>query len=337
MNIPTPGIMTTPHDNNEGQRPPLIDEDGVMRIDNSSLEHFTSCSRSAEYYLVDGREPVRDRIAPRFGGAWHIVLEIYYEKFWPMQMNQFPVFLEAVRAELVPYFQRFPTPPDDYRTLRFLEDSLVTYVSYSEMFDDFELLSLPNGKLIEQYFEFPLGEVAFNSVYMGRRYGVIKVLWCGRIDLGIIRLGDKRIMDHKTTSMLGSNFYAEFMNSSPMLGYTWALEQIIEEPVAGLYLNALGIRKPSRSGIQFEVQRRTYDYDKERLEEWRYNTLVLVSDFLSHLDRGFFPQEFKWCVGKYGPCKYLDVCSMPPSQRDAVLLSNTFEKVTWTPKLGTRQ
>ena len=337
-------IINRPHDNNEGDRPALIDEDGVMRIDNNSLEHFTSCSRSAEYYLVERRHPKADRVALRFGGAIHIAMELLYRDFGGRPKN-YAEFFEACRAELIPYFDRFPPPPDDWRTLKYIENNIISYVGYAEVFDDFEVVKIPrhlgqfdvSELMIEKYFEYDLGEVEFNGHYNGKYYTKVKVLWTGRIDMIISRLARKWIMDHKTTTIIGNNFFCEFMNSSPMLGYTWAAQKMIGEPVAGLYLNAIALRRPTKTGVQFEVQRKSYEYDAERLEEWQYNTLILVSDFLSHLDRGYFPQEFKWCVGKYGPCKYLDVCSMPPSQRQSVLDSNTFEEVTWNPKHGTRQ
>jgi PD-(D/E)XK nuclease superfamily len=338
MNIPTSHpIPLVTHDNNEGVLAPLIDANGVMRIDNSSLEHFTTCARSAEYYIVERRQPVAERVALRTGGAVHILMEIFYRDFQG-RAPHYGKFLEACREVLQPYFLKYPPPPEDHRTLAYLEEHILSYVGYAEMLDDFDVVRLSDGQpAIEVYFEYDLGEVEFNSEYLGTRYDKIKVLWCGRIDMIIKRLGQYWIMDHKTTSVLGPNFFAEFMNSSPAMGYTWAAQKIIGQPVAGLYLNAIALRKPSRSGNQFEIERRSYLYDVERLEEWQYNTLILVSDFLSHMDRGFFPQEYKWCVSKYGTCKYLDVCSMPPTQRSVVLESNAFENVTWNPKHGTRQ
>lgn len=329
-------IPQTRHDNNEGTRPPLIDADGIMRIDNSSFEFFTTCARSAEYYLVDRRHLAAERVALRTGGAVHIIMEILYRDFGgkPTDWNE---FIQTCKASLFPYFEKYPPPPDDYRTLNYILDSMYTYLGFADLMDDFEIISGPSGPLIEQYFEYELGEVEFNSTYQGKYFGKIKVLWTGRIDMIIKRLGDYRILDHKTTTILGPNFFAEFMNSSPTIGYTWAAQKILNAPVAGLYLNAIAIRKPSKTGIPCEVQRRSYDYDKERIEEWHYNTLVLVSDFLSHLDRGYFPMQSKWCVGKYGPCQYLDVCTMPPSLRHGILQSNTYEAVTWNPKHGTNQ
>ena len=93
--------------------------------------------------------------------------------------------------------------------------------------------------------------------------------------------------------MLGANFFAEFMNSSPAMGYTWAAQHILGEPVAGLFLNAIALRRPSKAGVQFEVQRRSYDYDAERLAEWQYNTLTLSPISLVISTGAFSP----WSIG----------------------------------------
>ena len=201
------------------------------------------------------------------------------------------------------------------------------------MLDDFEIVNFADRQAGHSlYFELPLGEVDFQSTFQGRHIDKVKVLWTGQIDAIIRRFDVLRVMDHKTTTMLGANFFAEFMNSSPAMGYTWAAQHILGDKVAGLFLNAIALRRPSKAGVQFKVQRRSYDYDAERLAEWQYNTLTLVSDFLSHLDRGFFPMEYRWCVGKYGACKYLDVCSMPPAQRERRAAWEHFRECTGNPK-----
>ena len=102
------------------------------------------------------------------------------------------------------------------------------------------------------------------------------------------------IMDHKTTTILGENFFADFLNSQQTIGYTWAAQQLIGKPIEGLYLNAIAIRKQTKTGTPFEVHRKRFPYEQERIAEWTHNTLTLVSDFLSHYDRKFFPMETKW-------------------------------------------
>jgi hypothetical protein len=330
-------ITAKAHDNNEGTRPPLIDAEGVMRIDNTSLEHFCVCARAAQYYLVERREIRADKVALRFGGAWHIVMEILYRDH-NGRPKDYQEFFEQCQEALLPYFEKYPPPPEDYRTWKFLSEHIMSYVGYANVFDDFEVITLAIGEpAIELYFEYDLGEVDFDGMWEGRHLEKVRVIWTGRID-AIIRREEKLwIMDHKTTAVIGPNFFSSFLNASAPMGYTWAAQRMLGEEVSGLYLNAIGVRRPTKTGVPFEVQRQMFTFEPERLEEWHYNTLTLVSDFLSHLDRGFFPMETVWCVNKFGPCKYLDVCSMPPAHRQAMLDSNSYEDVTWNPKEGTRQ
>ena len=74
INIPVASSPEEP----KAPRPPLINEHGVMRIDNSSLEHFTTCARSAEYYLLNNRQLNRSKSALNFGSAIHECLELLY-------------------------------------------------------------------------------------------------------------------------------------------------------------------------------------------------------------------------------------------------------------------
>jgi hypothetical protein len=296
-----------------------------MRIDNSSLEHFATCARSAEYYLVRNKELNRSKAALSFGGLMHELLELRYTHLGYPQADLITIASEIVaKAPAV--------EEDEWRTPERALNTFIAYLAASE-FDDFTILKNGEGKpQVEIYFELPLGEVEYDDAYNGTHFDKIKVLWCGRIDLLVASDGKTWIMDHKTTTMLGETFFADFENSQQTIGYTWAAQQFLGTPVAGLYLNALAIRKPSKSGVAFERHTKRFPYDQSRLVEWQYNTLTLVSDFLSHLSRQYFPMQSKWCVGKYGKCPYFDVCTMPAEQRETMLTSNFYRDVTWTPK-----
>jgi hypothetical protein len=47
----------------------------TMDIDNTSLEHFAVCARSAQYRLVESREGTANMAAKIYGSAKHIYLE----------------------------------------------------------------------------------------------------------------------------------------------------------------------------------------------------------------------------------------------------------------------
>lgn len=352
-------------------RPLLIPIPGTANdfqfsIDNSSLERFTSCSRSAEYYIVNRREASTPAPALAFGKAIHSALELKYKyELTPaVKQRQLEIVTQA--------FQDNPVPVDDHRTLDRAMDVVSKYDKKYPV-ELFEIAEHPLTKepCVEMKFELKLGKVEVNDwvpvwptldlkdpnlqlatnqcgnsemfelgkagpklerdeithVYIGTVY----VLWTGRIDLIVRMDGLLWIMDHKTTQMMGPQFFEDFVLSNQTVGYAWAGQQIIQEPIAGFVLNALCVRKPTKTGTATEFERRRFLYEQEQLDEWHENTLVLVSDFLHHLARGYFPMETKWCFGKYGRCQYHSVCTQPKKDRELALGSSDFRNVTWSP------
>lgn len=330
---------------------PVPDEPNnyILAIDNSSLETFNVCSRYAEYYLVAGREPAIPSPALVFGGALHKGLEIIYR-----HGNNDDSRILASRA-ITDYFIDKPVDPDDYRTPALCLDVFAQYL-VTHPVELFTVLTDEKGPWVERSFRLPLGEISLDKRIKYRpeqlltaqptwmdstQWGAadsfqvnhIYILWTGRIDLMIEWDGLFWVLDHKTTSRGGESFYEDFHMSQPAIGYAWAGEQLLGKPVKGLVLNAFENHKPTRTGKGLVLNRRRYEYTPEQRAEWEHNTLTLVSDFLHHLARGFFPMETKWCFGKYGKCKYFDVCRMPAGEQRRVLLNSPiYRNVTWSPE-----
>lgn len=342
---------------------PGTSNDFQFSIDNSSLERFTTCARAAEYYIVNRRELSVYSAPLAFGKAIHSALETKYLHQGGSR--------EAVRQrqleQVVHEFQDNPIPVGDHRTLDRAMDVVERYDKAFPV-EPFSVITHPvtGEKCVEMRFEKELGKIEINDwvpiwpsldlnlpglklgyihssgnmvtnfpsntlvathVYIASVYA----LWTGRIDMIVEMDGLNWIMDHKTTQMMGPQFFAEFQLSNATVGYAWAAQQILGQPIAGLILNALCVRKPSRTGTSTEFGRERFFYTQDQLEEWHNNTLVLVSDFLHHLRRAYFPMETKWCFAKYGKCPYHDVCSMPAKDRKEILASSQFKSVTWNP------
>lgn len=328
---------------------PNSQNDFQFSIDNSSSERFTTCSRSAEYYIVRRREVAAPAPALAFGKAVHSGLEIKYKYELTPAVKQRQ--LELVTKA----FQDNPVPEDDHRTLDRAMDVIEKYdKKYPVELFDVATHPLTLEPCVEMKFELPLGKIEVNDwipvwttlninddqlklrwngetqqheVYISSIY----VLWTGRIDMIVRMDGLLWVLDHKTTQMMGPQFFEDFKLSNQTVGYAWAAQQIMELPIAGLILNALCVRKPTKTGTPTEFERRRFLYDQEQIHEWHENMLVLVSDFIHHLARGYFPMETKWCFGKYGRCQYHDVCCAPAKNRDELLGSNDFKDVTWNP------
>lgn len=310
--------------------PELPIVDGHFLIDNSSLEYYTTCRRSYEYHTLHRRVLAESRSALAFGGLIHRCLELRYA--WESTTGQNPLdtaFDEIERQQVAiieDHFRDTPVSEGDHRTAALAHEVVLLYNKYY-VNEPFEILKDTTGKpLVEVPFALTLGTLEFQ----GRP---IVVVWTGRLDAITRWTADNKVvhMDHKTSSIGGDRFFNDFLNDQGQIGYAWALQKILQMRVEGFCINALFIRRPTATGSSIEFKRRKYPLDSERIDEWQFNTLSLVSDVLRDYDRKFFPMESKWCNGKYGQCPYLDVCTVPPLGRRAMLYSGLYRDDDWSP------
>lgn len=300
---------------------PLVDGDTLV-IDNSSLETFSTCPRQSQYTIIDRLRSTAERPALRFGGIVHKALAHRYFSKVPM-LEQTPELTMEMIGIMAQEYSTWTPPEDDHRTFDYASRLIEKYgVEYR--YEPFDVVTLPNGKpAVEIPFAFPLGAVTVN----GKR---VKVLWTGRIDLGYSHAGSTYIVDHKTSS-IATNM-AEYELSHQFTGYEWAWTQLYGQPPAGITINRLVCRKPSKTGIPFTFDRKTIPYSPFRVEEWRRSILWSVHDFLQMAERGFFPMHTAWCVGKFGVCPFHKVCTVDDhAGRQLLLQSGEYENNPWSP------
>ena len=325
-----------------------MSDDYVFQIDNTSLEVFNTCPRSAEYRLVEARVP-HPSSALIFGAAIHAGLEVWYKSFEDQQRLGETLQRHALHAALITYENESKNVAPIYlegewRSADRACDTLSRYFKHYYLNDvDGIVLDKDGRPCVERAFSAPLAIIPFNKelpqecFYEQHKEKTafvrnVHVYWTGRIDLVVKDQGNTWVMDHKTTSMLGPSFWDTFTISSQMLGYCWAAEKVLlDGPVRGLLLNAIVGRKLTKTGVGTEFHRKHYYYTQDQIEDWKTNTIALVSMFLGSLKAGFFPQSTAWCVGKYGKCRYHDVCSLPSNQRHSLLHSDQFTHNTWSP------
>lgn len=304
-------------------------EEGVyeLLVDNSSKELFETCSRAQFYYTVMRREGIAERPSLFRGTVIHGALA--RRMLGVSEADQLRYIMDAYKDK--------DFGPDEWRTCERAVETIQLYnkqwPAETEPFD--LVVEDRNGRVaVEVPFKLYLGEAHLDSwveTHAGRFF-VKKVLvyWTGIIDAVISYSGILLVMDHKTTSVLGTTFFDDFVLSSQMHGYVWAARKLGWD-CKGLFLDVLAGRKPTRTGIANEFQRQRYFYSEEHLAEWERDTFTLITDFLEHLCRGYFPKSPKWCFGKYGRCQYWDVCSQLPQNRKQMLDSELFKNVTWDP------
>lgn len=321
------------------------DGDLDLHFDWSSLECFLSCNRSALYKLVHSKTS-KGKAALTFGAAIHAALEVYYKLHTePDKSKVLQLCRQAIDnsfAEMtISYFDEYRTP--DYAYSCFLQ-----YIQHYAH-ESLTPVVTDDRPLIEFSFAFDLAEMnipasVFHTYGLGmltnepekeaQAVGDLKVhvKWTGICDLVANINGENWLIDHKTTSILSSDFFDGFNLAMQPIGYVYAANLAFPElAIAGFMVNTLACRKPTKTGKGFEPHRSFHRYEPWQFDEWKSDAINLISEFVYNLTLNSWPKKTTWCIGKYGKCPFLDVCSLPPAHRIHLLDSDQYVNNTWKP------
>lgn len=312
-----------------------------FHIDNSSLEKFQTCPRSAEYYILRRRELNAGRRPLDFGGAVHEALAAF--------LTGQPI--DTCLQRLHEYLDsKDPCAPGDFRTAENAEELFLGWVRYHSPFKFRPVRDANDSPIVEQAFDLKLAEIPVGQCFPcslefltgsphptdpAPHYYCDRVIvhWTGRIDAVVSHdvFGSPWVMDHKTTSIGGDGYFRDFDLSQQMIGYCYAYRELLGVQPRGLLLSSLINRKPTKTGVAREYHLTPYEYSDWHYEEWLSDTSHQVSDFIANLLRGNFPKAPKHCMNKYGSCPYHSACTLDPVSRIELLTSPTFRNVSWNP------
>ena len=276
---------------------PVIDRP----LDNTALSAYMDCPRRYKYSMVLHRaKGGRPRPALVFGTAWHAGLEAWYKG------GSEGDAIASIAANWEEHGQH-----DDHRTLG----------RCIAAFQDF--IKGP-GDDRENTLGYPAAPVVENSVNVqipGTQY-----FWAGKIDRPIVLQGHLYIEDHKTTSQLGSYYFANYRLSNQMMGYTFLGQRITGEPVNGVRINAYGVMKK-----EDKFAREVISYSSARIDDWVTEIIRWCERVEYSYRNDEWPANYNACYGgKYGPCQFVEVCAYPLSRHKVVLEQDYTEKV-WNP------
>lgn len=324
-------------------------EDGkfILRIDNSSSEDFVMCAFAGKIKKVLGRVPPTS--APLvYGGAAHAGLDVRYRH---LEDRGSETLVNMMAEAVVKKFEGFTPALDEWRTVDRCIDTLQRYLKKypTEPFSVHQVDGVPQ---VEVPFSIPLGVIELNCELAydwetlvdpeewpdgtdgGSKVYVddLHIFWTGRID-AVIQMDNRLwVMDHKTSSIVGPTYWKEFELSQATLGYTFAGQEIYAQPVSGLLANVLIGRKPTKTGTPTDFQRQRFYYSPARLNRWKKNITSIITNFVHRLVDDDFPQETKWCSGKYGMCPFHDECCLDNEELTIqALYTNKFADNTWSP------
>lgn len=317
-------------------------------IDNTTLEKMLTCPRSFELYAVYGRDTLK-KDALNYGSCIHHALELFYKS----DDQSSPDVLTAMQESVMDYFSHNPCSDGEWRHADHALETVRRYFNWRKQCPIWTPILHEGRKMVEVPFKLKLCrhtyqgqpiDYTYDLVAKGNRttddavysmnkfyWESITVYWTGKIDLVIRKDGALWPIDHKTTSVEGALFYQSFQLAAQLMGYSWATQKLLNEPVAGAIVDAVIGRPHTKTGVTHENKSFPIEFTQEQLTEWERDTKEHVRVLLDRLFMGYFPKQTAWCVSKFGRCPYHDVCTMPNAAQPLLLMSGQYAERTWDP------
>lgn len=259
-----------------------------------------TCQRKYYYRIHQGIVGRTEATAPLFGNAIHTALDSWYTD--KDVVKAIEIFKSNYKEDL---------ELDDKRTHKMGEWILN---NYHRTYENQPL------KLIktEQSFTLPLPNG--NNLI-------------GRIDKIVEWDGMYWLMDHKTTSMLGSSYVKMAEPNLQFRGYTWAAKQL-GYPVVGVLLDAILVAKglldsSARSRLTPLLRHDIY-HSKQHLDEWLDIVTNVQHNIKLSEETNQWTPNFDACT-YYGECPYRRICIEEPALRDKVI-SMEYKINNWDPR-----
>lgn len=320
-------------------------ENGKTRVNLnwSSLEIIQSCLRKSKYRLIDGFVPTGSAPALTFGTAMHKALEVWYAAPFEHRrassaetedlisemlfrakkgegvgerINSGPdAQVAAVWAFLEAGKDLYVLPDGDKRGLENGIEILRDYFDrYLELDREFVVFKDRLGPMIERTFEFPLSGILSEPS--------VDIWLFGTIDLILQNTKTKEIfiLDHKTTSSLGVDFFNR-SHSGQFVFYVLGAREGLGVKTENFKINGIQVAKTKRDFVR--IEERVTENDLAEIHAMIFESVERILT-ARRLER--FPKTMPAPCSMWGGCEYLDVCKAKDSRtKENLLRHGNFE------------
>jgi len=305
-----------------------------VRINSSSVSVIQECPRKANLLLHSRWRAEYESPATIFGSAVHKALEIFYSG--PVEERILPKIEDC---ELLAYGHGVP----DGLVTRALAGFIEKAQALSAL-PETDKRSIQNGVwILYHYFKTFIDDpyvaiVDEQGPFVERKFSVaihdcadLVVEYFGTIDLGVrhIHTGEVLVADHKTSSVVGNDFYNRLKPNHQYTGYLYGAREVFGLPTFGFLVNCLQVKeKPKTSrGSLPHYPRQITTRDVFDFDEFKEAVVRAAKDYVNMLETNSWPIGPVNSCTMYGGCTFLSVCSAPKSMRENIL-SAKFTKGT---------
>lgn len=311
-------------------------KDGVthVRINSSSLSIIQQCPRKAYYSLYRGLASKVESPATLFGSAIHSAMEVFYsapkeERILPINMkknlelmsygtrledeNSYMVY-RATRAFIDRAEPLSKLSPEDKRSI---QNGVWMLTHYYETYidDPYTVYVDKKGPFVERTLEVELHKSPHLVITL---FGTIDVI------LQNMANGQILVTDHKTTSMMGKDFYNRLRPNHQYSGYLYLVQKSLGIQLDKFLVNGIEVKaKPKTArGSKPNFARQTTSRSPEDMEEFEHTVHYFVEQYLHWMWTTRWPLGTVDACANWGGCQYLEVCSSPSSIRENIINAN---------------
>lgn len=323
--LPITGTSKEPHEMLSTRM--LPDGRTEVRINFSSLDIIATCKRKAYFSLKRKLIASNENAATLFGSSVHAAMEVWYTSQREMRKaatgkcDDFQSLMiagqspdaaahgQCARCSAVFAFLRTGEPlrnlPEGDK--RCLSNGVAILNNYFDTYSDdpFSILSDEIGPICERKIEFTLLETPTKVVTF---FGTIDSVFVNDVTKTVI------VVDHKTTSALGSDFYNRIRPNFQYIGYVLAAQTVLGLKSDTFMSNGIQVAK-TKSGLARQVTQVTSeDFDELRLAvDWA------TDDFLKCVTLETWPQTTPNACTQWGGCQYRPICELPKSMQENII------------------
>lgn len=299
-------------------------------INSSSLSIIQQCLQKANMSLFRGLGGGGSP-ATLFGTAIHSAMEEFYrgtiaERVMPrnlaenlelmgsgevlVQENDYLLY-RAARAFIDKASPLHVLPPTDARSipngLWILFHYFTTYID-----DPYEIMCDEDGPMVERLLE--------HSIY---NEGELEIILFGTIDaiLKNPRSNQILITDHKTSSVVGKDFYNRLKPNHQYTAYIKLAQECLNLETEDFMVNCIQVKKrPSTARgtaphFPRQITKRTVDDIADFTKMLKY----FVTQYLYCCEIDYWPKGDVNACSMYGGCQYLDICSAPNNIKENII------------------
>lgn len=300
-----------------------------VRINYSSLDLIQTCPRKSYYQLERKLQSRNETPATLYGSAIHKALEVFYSH--QARVRTMPKdFLK--HAELIPFGT---VPPTDH----FLYTAVEKFCEVAKplaALPDTDKRSLSTGvwtlyHYFQTYLEDPYVVYCDESgPVVERKFSLtiyssdsLEVELFGTID-AVLRNDHTGVIlpcDHKTSSVVGTDFYNRLRPNHQYTAYSMGAQKVLGLTTDSFMVNCIQVkpRPLTARGSAPHFPRQITKRNEEDFEEFVDAMVSAVGNYLSWKCSSIWPIGPTNSCASYGGCKFLEVCGAPKSLRPAII------------------